>query len=161
MDAGTVFSRTPKGEEEVTSRKYGLPMAVRRVLILVDGKSPLERLLQSVHGVGNGSAVVDDLLRAGFIQTGPGNPVLTANGPSSAKSGLKDVMAVKEALVQAALDVLGEDAPRIVEKIREAPTDRGGLMASLQNCKKVVKLTISESKAKILEQKCEEIIGRF
>ena len=161
MDGGSIYSRTSKGEEEVQTRKYGVSMAVRRVLILVDGKSTAERLFKSAHGVGDGPAALKELLQGGFIQEGAGRPAQTGMDSASPGRDSGPAEAIKQALIEAAHEVLGPDAVRIVEKIREAPTDREGLMASLQHCKKVVKLTISETKAKVLEQKCEEIIGRL
>lgn len=42
MDA--VFAKTPKGQEEITSRKGGLTPRVRRVLIMIDGKRSIGEL---------------------------------------------------------------------------------------------------------------------
>jgi len=41
---GVVFAKTPKGQAEITSKAGGLTPRVRRVLIFVDGKRPVEEL---------------------------------------------------------------------------------------------------------------------
>lgn len=41
---GVVFAKTPKGQDEITSKAGGLTPRVRRVLIFVDGKRPVEEL---------------------------------------------------------------------------------------------------------------------
>lgn len=41
---GVVFAKTPKGQAEITSKTGGLTPRVRRVLIFVDGKRPVEEL---------------------------------------------------------------------------------------------------------------------
>jgi len=156
MGGNIVYARTAKGEEEVRTRKYGVPMSVRRVLILVDGKSAVDRLVQSAQGIGDVPAGLAELEQGGFIQAS-GAPEASRSA-TPAGQGAGSVGSIKETLVQVANEILGKDAARIVEKIWQAPSDRDGLLASLQSCKKVVRLTISESKAKLLEEKCQEII---
>jgi hypothetical protein len=41
---GVVFAKTPKGHDEITSKAGGLTPRVRRVLIFVDGKRPVDEL---------------------------------------------------------------------------------------------------------------------
>lgn len=41
---GVVFAKTPKGQEEITTKAGGLTLRVRRVLIFIDGKRTVEEL---------------------------------------------------------------------------------------------------------------------
>lgn len=65
METGTVFTKTHKGHEEIDKRTYHLNFKHRTALIMVDGENAVEALLGNIPG--NGVALLEDLLRDGFI----------------------------------------------------------------------------------------------
>ena len=46
MDSHLIFSKTPRGAEEIGTRSAGLTLHTRRVLIMVDGKRSVAELSQ-------------------------------------------------------------------------------------------------------------------
>jgi len=137
-----VYSKTAKGEEELHSRKHGLPLQERRVLILVDGVSDVQRILEKGEGLPDIEESLERLEREGYISAG-------------AESVSPDI---KSELIEMARRVLGPNAGRIVKKIENSEGSREALKATLEECKKLVKLTIDEGKAEQLAEECTRII---
>ena len=61
MNADLVFSRTEKGNFEMNSRKHQLPMRLRTVLILVDGKSNVNQLRDKASVISKLENFLEDL----------------------------------------------------------------------------------------------------
>jgi len=150
MDASTVYRKTDKGIEELETRKYGLSMALRRGLILVDGNSDVAKIMEKGVGIPDVEGCLKQLEQAGYIRAGAGSSAGTSPAVGSD---------VKQRLIEAVREVLGpKDSEKVVAKIERAPATRDGLEETLNMCKKLVKLTIDEKKAKILETRCREIL---
>lgn len=62
-----VFEKTDKGREEIATRKHQLPLRMRSLLLLVDGKQNGQELLDKVTGSGLDSESLAELLRDGYI----------------------------------------------------------------------------------------------
>lgn len=88
----TIFDKTEKGREEISTRKYHLAPRLRTLLVLVDGKQSKDDLLKKVTGIGLNAESIDELLNNGFIQTVDVAVTVTAPIVETA---------TKEALVQA------------------------------------------------------------
>lgn len=65
----TIFDKTDKGREEISTRKYQLAPRMRTLLLLVDGKQTKDELLKKVTGLGLGEENIEELASNGFIQT--------------------------------------------------------------------------------------------
>src|SRR5262245_17052626 len=66
MDGSIVYSKTPKGVAEVTTRSAQLSMTTRRVLIMIDGKRSVDELAVLLRP-GEIDAVISQLEGAGLI----------------------------------------------------------------------------------------------
>lgn len=64
----TIFDKTDKGREEITTRKHKLPTRMRSLLLLLDGKHAAQEVLQKVAGLGLTSQHIVELLENGFIR---------------------------------------------------------------------------------------------
>ncbi len=144
MNKGLIFSKTEKGEEEIASRKYGLDLSQRRILILVDGKSDVNRLLEKGEGLPDIIESLSSLKDDGFIEV---------------LSGAK-VASIKDEMIRVARETLGNDSEKVVKKIRNSPDTLEGLQATVEECKKLVKLIIDEKKAEELAAKCNELMRK-
>ncbi len=91
MSEPLVYVKTPKGIEEMNSRTHGLPLKVRRVLIMLDGKCDSEEIV-SRFPEGEGETAIATLVSGGFVaplQTGPaatspgGKPVAKFEPPAN------------------------------------------------------------------------------
>lgn len=62
-----LFDKTDKGREEISTRCHHLAPRMRTLLLLVDGKSTVDQVLQKVAGIGLDEAALIDLLDQQFI----------------------------------------------------------------------------------------------
>ena len=142
MNNKTVYAKTEKGEEELRTRKTGLDLPLRRVLILVDGSSNVDKVIEKGQGLPDITSSLETLLNDGYIVT-------SSNG-----SG-RDI---KADLIRIAQQTLGKDAEKVIKKIQKSPDSSEALRATIEECKKLVKLVIDEKKAEELSKRCLEII---
>jgi hypothetical protein len=63
----TVYDKTDKGREEITTRQYRLAPRLRTMLLLFDGKSTAEQVLVKVAGLGLDAHGIAELLEMEFI----------------------------------------------------------------------------------------------
>lgn len=80
MTAQLVFDKTSKGQEEIATRKHGLPSRLRSLLVLVDGKTNVDGLIRKVAGLGLNEESLAELLEQEFIA--PHGEVNMAAAPS-------------------------------------------------------------------------------
>jgi hypothetical protein len=76
MEANGVYDKTEKGREEIATRKYQLPARLRTLLVMIDGRHPLETVLSKIGGLGLSGASVDELFEQGYIALVPGAEVV-------------------------------------------------------------------------------------
>ncbi len=145
MDPKKIYQKTDKGAEELRTRKYNLPQNLRQVLIFVDGKSNITKILEKAAGFPNVGQSLEELAAQGFIQI---DDTVTFAG-------------IKDELIAMAQQTLGADAEKVIAKIKDAPDSKEGLQATMDNCKKYVKLVIDEKKAEELIRKCSEIMSQL
>lgn len=82
----TIFDKTDKGREEISTRKYQLASRLRTLLVLVDGKQTKDELLKKVTGLGLTAESLDELINNGFIQAiASPQPAVTVD-PAPAKA---------------------------------------------------------------------------
>lgn len=165
MERHAIVAKTQKGEEEIQRRAHGLDRTLRYVLILVDGRSTVQQLLEE-----KGLALPDvegslrKLQEAGFITIGGVGGVAaagTAAEPGCVVPAHKDPAALKAELIAIAKEVLGADAAKIVSKLEAAPNTPDGLQETVNSCKKMVKLLIDEKKAEALMARCSSVLKDF
>lgn len=84
----TIFDKTDKGREEISTRKYQLASRLRTLLVLIDGKQTKDELLKKVTGIGLTSESLDELINNGFIQAiaSPAPALPTPAEPTPAKA---------------------------------------------------------------------------
>jgi hypothetical protein len=63
--AAIVYDKTPKGTEEIQTRKYNLPLKLRTTLIIVDGKKNVQAILSQFGAVAD---LLNELEKQGFIE---------------------------------------------------------------------------------------------
>lgn len=74
----TVYTKTSKGAEEIKTRAYQLSPQLRRVLILVDGRSTGGELADRLKTLGDIPALLNELSQGGFIAPAEGSVVVAA-----------------------------------------------------------------------------------
>ena len=84
LDINAIYNKTEAGLSEVQTRKLGLRAELRRLLILVDGKTPVSRLAMFVRGA-EIESLIFELETQGLI-TSP-----TTNGYRKTEAGVAEV----------------------------------------------------------------------
>jgi hypothetical protein len=79
----TIYDKTDKGREELSTRKYQLAPRSRSLLVLVDGKQTAADLLKKIAGLGLNQQSIQELLDQEFIAVSQ-NGTLSATPPISA-----------------------------------------------------------------------------
>jgi hypothetical protein len=146
MNPNTIYKKTEKGTEEINTRKYGLSQELRRVLIFVDGTSNVSKILAKAAGFPNIEQHLDTLARQGFVH---------------AEEAVVTVSDIKAELIAVAQQILGSDAEKIVNKLRESHDSKDALQDTVSNCKRMVRLVIDEKKAEELMSRCSEILAKL
>lgn len=142
MNSDTIYLKTEKGDEEISKRLYGLSANLRPVLILVDGLSTVQKIMEKGAGLPNIAQSLAELEKQGFIKR-------------------HSFQQLKDELITIARETLGDGAEKVIRKIKDSPETTEELSATIASCKKLVKLAIDEKKAEELEKKCSEIVKRY
>jgi hypothetical protein len=80
-----IYDKTDKGREEIATRKYQVPPKLRTLLVMIDGRQPLDSLLKNFAVLGMSKDNVDDLERQGLIALVSGGPA--ADAPQAEPGG--------------------------------------------------------------------------
>ena len=67
MELQQVYIKTAKGQEEIQKRVYRLPTALRRLLIMVDGRSTAAEMIERLKSMGDIAPALVELEAGGFI----------------------------------------------------------------------------------------------
>lgn len=83
------LQRTPKAQSELAPGQRSLGLRERSMLLLAEG-TPLHQLQAMYHG--EGAALVEQLLHAGYLQTANYTAAPPASAPTSSLAGLRMYM---------------------------------------------------------------------
>ena len=75
METTGIYDKTEKGREEIATRKHQLPARLRTLLVMIDGRHPLDTVLSKIGGLGLSGESVGELYEQGFIALVPGTEV--------------------------------------------------------------------------------------
>ena len=113
-----VYDKTEKGREEIATRKYHVPPKLRTLLVMIDGRNPLDALMKNFAGLGLTEANVNELLNEQYITLVSGGEESKAETPTAARppasararmQARARVAAARGASAQAAEDADGPD----------------------------------------------------
>ncbi len=143
MSPESVLVRTQKGREEVEERKHHLAPALRHALILIDGTTRLGDLEIKGQRIPNFRESLDALIAQGFV----------AEGGAAAQTP-------KARLLDAARQLLGKNAGKVVAKLEESGDATDSLKVTVESAVKLIRLTIDEGKAVEFAEAAKAILGR-
>ena len=137
MDGSLVYSKTPKGVAEVAVRSAQLSMTTRRVLIMIDGKRPIDELAVLLRP-GEIDAVITQLEGAGLIHRASSSHAIDVPtifgreqdgmSPVTQSSGATDeanpmtLQEAKRRAVRELTDRLGPDSEQLALRIESCRT---------------------------------------
>ena len=131
LDDRLVYAKTAKGVAEVGSRSGAVPLAARRVLIMIDGKRTVADLAPLAR-TGEISAIIEQLEVQGLVQPlHAGTPPIPAAAPAAAEATSEELgedrlvasfESVKRRAVRELSDRLGPDAEVMAVRIEHCRT---------------------------------------
>ena len=143
MDPNATYVKTGKGQQEVQSRAFGLPLRSRTLLIMVDGRATAGTIIDKGKAAGNAAAyaAMQELEAQGFIAAAStGAPEEPGTPERSLASARRYAIAQMRALP-------GPHGPAFVERL-ESAADRGTLVTMLERCRNAVQVATNEEGAK-------------
>lgn len=123
MELSSVFSKTAKGLNEISTRAHRLPARVRALLIMVDGRRTGSQLLALGASAAEGKRHLGALLDGGFIQ--PQKQAATAAAAAAAVRTVlpnEDISLAKSYVIRTLHELVGADARALVAEIEKADT---------------------------------------
>jgi hypothetical protein len=154
LDDRLVFAKTAKGIAEVNARSGVVPLAVRRVLIMIDGRRTVADLAPLAQP-GEIGSVVEHLEAQGLVHLAPAGAPTSLPGGAPQADASEDVSddrlvasfeAVKRRAVRELSDRLGPDAEVIAVRIEHC---RGteDLRQRLQEAERLVAGMLGDAQA--------------
>jgi hypothetical protein len=147
MDGKLVFTLTPKGEEEFAHRRHHLNQVLRRVLIMIDGKSSVARLIERGTGLSDVPTALQILASEGFIRT-----------VEEASRGESGVGNPKTEIIALARAMFGDRGAKVVKKIEDSADAPQTLSQAIDSCRKLICLFIDEQRADEFARRAKEIL---
>jgi len=153
-----IYQKTAMGVEEIQSRRYKLPKRPRMLLILVDGRTPLDIVLTQAHALGIEDSAVYELIEAGFIAplaaAGPGGDgELLAAGDPDTRFRL-----AQRFMNETAVNALGLRALFFTLKLERCAT-LADLQALLEDYRRAMLKGGEPAEAAVLVAKVRSLIG--
>lgn len=158
MRSEIAFIKTARGIEELEHRALGLGATTRRLLILIDGQRTVGHLIHENARSMDVASALEQLLSLGLIAE-RGQLSGAASPPSDSSKSIDG--SLRHALVEMATSVLGEQhAARIAAKLEGLPDNAAELGKAIDNCVRLIRLTIDEGKAEDFRRQAEIILRR-
>ena len=125
MKLSSVFHKTPKGLDEISTRAHHLPSRMRAMLILVDGHRTGGELVALSSSISEGRTQLASLLAGGFVQTHAPDRRSAPNGPghgTAAAAANDDISLARSYAVRSLRELLGDEAGSLVAEIEQLRT---------------------------------------
>jgi len=124
MKLSSVFYKTPKGLDEISTRAHHLPSRMRAMLILVDGHRTGSELVALSNSLSEGKKQLASLLAGGFVQTHAAGRRVAATGASHGTPAVADddISLARSYAVRSLRELLGEEAGSLVAEIEQLRT---------------------------------------
>ncbi|KFB67952.1 MAG: hypothetical protein CAPSK01_002541 [Candidatus Accumulibacter vicinus] len=122
MDLSSVFSKTPKGIEEISTRANRLPFRMRAMLIMVDGQRTGNQLLAFGASATESAKQLAALLDGGFVQVQAPVHKIAEAVVQPLPADREDISLAKSYTVRALQELLGSQADALIAEIEQAKT---------------------------------------
>jgi hypothetical protein len=151
MNPESVLEKTTKGAEEIETRKHKLDAKLRPLLIAVNGKLKAAELASRFATLGDVAALLDDLVKQGFVRPVAGTAPLVADDPAT-------VRRVTAEIARALSDALGPEADSFNIKV-EAAKSLAEVKAFLDSRHDLLTSVMGKQKAPPFWEKVGQLLG--
>ncbi len=149
----TVYRKSLKGMDELTSTSSALPLRLRSYLLAVDGVSSADELAARNPHLPSMDIILGGLMQQGFIEVAAparaAAPTSLAHktpahsaAPATAKVAT-ELESIKVSMVRDVSSLLGTDAEPVIKKIQNCAT-RDDLFAAMMGIKKIITLYVDK-----------------
>jgi hypothetical protein len=156
MEKTGIYSKTPKGLQEIGDRALKLPPKLRQLLILVDGESDVATLVERFEAVGNVAGHLSALEQLGLIQANAGTS--TPTSPAAVGTVDSDIDEIRRDISHLLLDSLGPNAEMLALKVEESRS-REELVRHCEACRAVVQDMLGKARGDAFWAKARGILG--
>ncbi|WP_018232770.1 hypothetical protein [Thioalkalivibrio thiocyanodenitrificans] len=156
MDKTGVYSKTPKGHQEIRERSLKLPPKLRQLLIMIDGESNVATLMERLEAMGDIRGHLSALEHLDLIEASGG----AANPPSSVSAEPTDdaLQETRRNLSHLLLDSLGPNAESLAMKI-EGARSREELLGHCEASFAIVRDMLGKTRADTYWARVRDILG--
>jgi hypothetical protein len=156
MDKTGVYSKTPKGHQEIRERSLKLPPKLRQLLIMIDGESDVATLMERLEAMGDIRSHLSALEHLDLIEASGG----AANPPSSVAAEPADdaLQETRRNLSHLLLDSLGPNAESLAMKI-EGARSREELLGHCETSFAMVQDLLGKARADAYRTRVRDILG--
>jgi hypothetical protein len=123
MDQGEIYAKTEAGARELKERKRNLPVALRSVLIMVDGNRTVAEVLKRARALRVDVAALETLERAGLIAkrfSAPSSSDPEAASAPRSESEIQQFLAAQKQLSNAINEHLGFRGYMMIMRLQRA-----------------------------------------
>jgi hypothetical protein len=142
-ETNAIYQKSAKGSQAIVSRDHALAPKLRSLLILVDGKRPIDELAKLASGLGDTGQLLSQLLQQGYIEesanTAPA-PLAASSAPAPL-SPARRPMTLQEAqrfAVRRLTDIMGPMSETLCLRI-EATRNPQDFMQAIRTAEKVLR----------------------
>lgn len=161
MDKTGIYSKTPKGLEEIDNRALKLPPKLRQLLIMVDGQTDVASLVERFEQ-DNAVGHIIALEHMGLITLSRGTAVHDVSefgdGANDPVGHEEDVKALRLELSHLLLDSLGPMATDMAMKL-EACKSRAELRTLCETCRNMVTGMVGKARGDKYWAQVEALLG--
>ncbi|MES2151125.1 MAG: hypothetical protein V4508_15200 [Pseudomonadota bacterium] len=122
-----VYDKTDKGREEIATRKYQVPSKLRTLLVMIDGRNPLDSVMKNCSGLGLTQDSVDELLAQQYITLVKGEavapPPVAARPPAMSARARMAARARAAAPRAVAMEEIAQEAEPELEHVAAPVSD--------------------------------------
>jgi hypothetical protein len=155
MNPESVLEKTTKGVEEIETRKHKLDAKLRPLLIAINGKLKAAELASQFAALGDANALLDDLLKQGFVRAAAGTPQPGAGGGASDPARLKKAVSEATRFISEALGPGGDGINMKIEAMKSLD-DLNALLDAQRN---LLDSALGKVKAAQFWQKIGPLLG--
>jgi hypothetical protein len=134
----SIYVKTEKGNEEMANRTFHLPSRVRSLLVMVDGKTSAEQLLENTAVLGDSAAFLKMLIEEGFIKINA-----STASESTVKVPSQQLIHGVSALV---LDILGPGGDQLCVRLEQARSMEE-FAKQVDQCRTVIENSFGKNKS--------------
>lgn len=157
MDKTGIYSKTPKGLQEINDRALKLPPKLRQLLIMVDGESDVATLVERFEAMGNVVGHLGALEHLGLIEAKTGAPTRASPAPVATVED-SDIDEARRGISHLLIDSLGPNAEMLALKI-EGSRSREELLAHCEACRALVQDMLGKARGEAFWAKAQGILG--